>query len=165
MCDPVTLGAVISVGSSVMKYQSDKEMGKAQRSAADRAAATSYAQANRRANEEAVAAGDAQADVMKDSAKRQGSVIVQAAEGGIEGLSVDALMREVRMDEGSVIARNEQTFQNTIGGLNDQMAGARGLQEQRYMNSSTGNLAELGLSIAGAGLDYKTAMDKKATGS
>ena len=97
--------------------------------------------------------------------KRQGSVIVQAAEGGIEGLSVDALMREVRMDEGSVIARNEQTFQNTIGGLNDQMAGARGLQEQRYMNSSTGNLAELGLSIAGAGLDYKTAMDKKATGS
>ena len=162
MCDPVTM-AVMTVGSSVMKYQADEQMGKAQRAAADRAAATSYAQANRQANEEAIAAGDAQADVMKDSARRQGSVLVQAAEGGIEGLSVDALMREVKMDEGGVIARNEQTLSNKIGGLNDQMAGARGLQEQRYMTSSTGDLGELGMTIAGAGMDYNTAIAKEPT--
>ena len=154
MCDPVTM-AVMTVGSAAMKYQSDKEMGKAQRSAADRAMVMTSAQLNRRATEEAIAAGDANADVLKDSLKRQGEVNVQAAEGGIEGLSVDALMREVKMDEGGVIARNEQSFQNTIMGLNDQMAGARGLQEQRYMNSSTGDLAELGMEIVGAGATYK----------
>jgi len=153
MCEPVTMLA-LTVGSGLMKYQADKEMGKAQRAAADRAMVMTSAQMNRRAMEEAIASGDANADVLKDSLKRQGEVNVQAAEGGVEGLSVQALMREVKMDEGGVIARNEQTFQNTIGGLNDQMAGARGLQEQRYMNSSTGDLAELGMTIVGAGAQY-----------
>jgi nitrogen-specific signal transduction histidine kinase len=153
MCDPVTM-AVLTVGSAAMKYQSDEQMGKAQRAAADNAMANSSRQLNRRATEEAIAAGDANADVLKDSLKRQGEVRVQAAEGGIEGLSVQALMNEVKMDEGGVVSRNEQSFQNTIGGLNDQMAGARGLQEQRYMNSSTGDLAELGMEIVGAGATY-----------
>ena len=147
MCSPTVAIAAIS---SVVSYVGQQQQAKAQRSAADYAYQNTRAQLLRRANEEAVATGEASADTVKEAMKRRAEVNVQAGESGLAGVSIGALLNEVSMEEGTILSRNENTFENRLAALNDQEMGARALRQQRYLDAPNPSIAKVGLDIGSA---------------
>ena len=147
MCDPVT---AIAAASSIMNYQAQQQMANAQRQAADYAYQNTRNQLIRRAEEEAVASGEASADTVKEAMKKRAEVNVQAGESGLAGISIAALLNEVSFEEGTILSRNQNTLENRLQALNDQELGARAARQQRYLNAPNPSIASVGLDIAGA---------------
>ncbi len=147
MCDPVT---AIAAASSIMNYQAQQQMAEQQRNAADWAYYNTRNQLVRRAEEEAVASGEASADTVKEAMKKRAELNVMAGESGLAGISVAALLNEVSMEEGTILARNQNTLENRLQSLNDQELGARATRQQRYLNAPNPSIASVGLDIGSA---------------
>tara|TARA_S200002703_G_scaffold148789_1_gene145800 strand:+ start:1717 stop:2229 length:513 start_codon:yes stop_codon:yes gene_type:complete len=147
MCDPVTAIAAIT---SVIEYQSQVSMANAQKSAADNAYALTNAQLHRRAQEEAIASGEASADTVKEAMIKRAEVNVSAGESGLAGISVAALLNEVSFEEGTILSRNERTLENRMLALQDEDLAAQGIRTQRYLNAPNPNIASVGLDIGSA---------------
>lgn len=111
MCSPALALGIASFGlgaaQSIMRFRQDKKDAEKQQQyyeenkvASRHAAISRYASIQNRIMQEREAASAQKVDVSIDAAKARSKAIVGAAEGGVEGNSVDALVRDYYTQEG-----------------------------------------------------------------
>lgn len=114
MCDFVTiLGVGLGIAQSVVQYSAAQDQYEAQMEVqrqnainASKAAENQYANINVRAQQEDMAANQQKQESKIEAAKAASTVQVAAGEGGVSGLSVDAVLRDIYAQQG----RNEATL-------------------------------------------------------
>jgi hypothetical protein len=149
------LQAALSVGTTLMGYQADRQMAKAENAA--------IAQANESAREQMVSNNDqlakqadqakAQAttkivDIEREAKRRAATASVAAGEAGVTGLSVDALLADLYGQAGGMrdgVNQNLEAQSNEI---------ARGYEEnaRSYKNTVQSRAKSPKPSLLGAGL-------------
>lgn len=111
MCDIITIASIgLGIAQSAMQYsaaqdQYDQQMEVQRQNAinASRAAENQYSNINVRAQQEDMARNQQQQQTNIEAAKSASTVEVAASEGGVSGLSVDAVLRDIYAQQG----RNE----------------------------------------------------------
>jgi hypothetical protein len=114
MCDFITLLSTgLGIAQSVVQYngaqdQYDAQMDVQRQNAinASKATENQYANINVRAQQEEMATAQQRQESKIEAAKAASTVEVAAAEGGVSGLSVDAVLRDIYAQHG----RNEATL-------------------------------------------------------
>ncbi|WP_440982396.1 virion core protein, T7 gp14 family [Shinella sumterensis] len=114
MCDFITiLGAGLGIAQSAVQYSAAQDQYEAQMEVqrqnalnASKAAENQYANINVRAQQEEMAAAQQRQESKIEAAKAASTVEVAASEGGVSGLSVDAVLRDIYAQHG----RNEASL-------------------------------------------------------
>lgn len=127
MCDIITFATIgLGIAQSAMQYSAAQDQYDAQMEVqkhnainASRAAENQYANINIRAQQEDAARNQQQMETNIEAAKAASTVEVAASEGGVAGLSVDAVLRDIYAQQG----RNEATLDVNQRMSRDYLAG------------------------------------------
>lgn len=166
MCGPIAAGILtfaVSAAQSVAQYSAQKEDAKNQREAARVAYEDDQRQTSLREMQEQDAASQKVASDKLQGAEIAAEASVQAAEGGVAGISVDNLMADISRRG----ARNRETISEntrmTIAQLQQQKKGSKSNAQSRI--NAAPNPSALGLvaGLAGAGLSGYNAYSKYMT--
>lgn len=144
MCDMMSLlGAGLGMMQSMAQFSADnaryeQQMKQYEQNAinASKAAQDQYSNINIRAQQEDAAANQAKQEASIEAAQISASTEVAASEGGVSGLSVDHILRDIYAQEG----RNEVTLDSNQRMSRDYLAGEKKAAEaggQSQINSVT----------------------------
>lgn len=124
MCSPEQ-GAMagLQLGSSFMAQQGAADLQEIQNRAATRGAlqalGTDREIVKRGLEEAREAKGQTDFDRKRQAMELQASANVSAAEGGVEGVSVERVMNNIRRQEGEVAVRTNKTYQSRLAAVGD----------------------------------------------
>ncbi|MBB2681892.1 UNVERIFIED_ORG: vacuolar-type H+-ATPase subunit H [Rhizobium esperanzae] len=169
MCDPVSMiGLAIGAAQQVVSFQAQSQAANEQNrlyadnaKRANQTARDQMFQTQQRMLQEQEKAGAEKADNLRDAREAKATATVAAGEGGVSGLSVDALLAEF---DGRAATANDRIDQNTdwtLAQLNNEMKGIRSNAEDRInsvQRAAKPSFFDAGLRIVGEGLDQ---YDKK----
>lgn len=170
MCDPVSVGIALSIGSGLMTYKGQNDMAQAQM---DSAAQTEMFQREQIAEQQKQINQQStleQSERLKQGLIERAQISTIAGESGALGFSSDRLIGDSYMQQGTDIASMETNRMNNI--KQTQMAGKQASLQtsnaNRSANASKGNLLATGLQIGGDIYKLKsttTAKSKQKTGT
>jgi hypothetical protein len=167
MCDPATIGLIISGAKTALELQSAKNEADAEERRANEQnriakedAINKMAQEDLRIRQEKLASLDKQAVVEKDRRKAEATAVVEAGEGGVSGVSVTRLFTDFLRQEGeykSSVLNNlnmeiQQSIQNKKSISTGQSANSTFVQKFNPIPA----FASAGLRFAGDYNDYRT---------
>lgn len=180
MCDPVSIGmAAVGVIGAVHQNNMAQDAADAQNAmyAANRdnsfdAMRTDYESTQMRQSQEQDAASQKKAERERQERKELSSASVAAAEGGVSGFSVDAIMADISAMSDRDISSIDRNKDWNIAQLGNEMAGIRNTTQSRINSVGRGTAPSglsMGLNIASAGLNsassYQARTGKNLFGS
>lgn len=117
-----------------------------------------------RVNEETAASLGLKQNIGEQAADLSSTARTSAAESGIAGGSVDALVRSILMQAGTASTDVDQNLANTLRQSERQRRGAEAEAESRIAGTPGANPLATGLGIAGAGLGLATQLNRYKLG-
>lgn len=164
MCAPIAIGILsfaLSAAGSIAQYAGQMAVAKRTEENAAKAYENDSRQLTIRQIQEQDAAGQKLQQMNLDEAERKGEVEVQAAEGGVAGLSLDGILRDV----GARAARNRETertnLRNVVTQLQYEKKGSQAQNQGRINNAPRPSPFSLVAGIGSAALDTYGSFKKK----
>lgn len=164
MCAPIALGLLsfaFSAIGSIAQYQGQMAVAKATEENAAKAYENDSRQLTKRQIQEQDAAGQKLQAMNLDEAERKAEVEVQGAEGGVAGLSLDGILRDV----GARAARNREVERRnltyTVDQLQFEKKGSQAQNQGRINNAPRPSPLALVAGIGSAAIDTFSSYKKK----
>ncbi|MDX0194060.1 hypothetical protein GOC06_11305 [Sinorhizobium meliloti] len=162
----------MSAASAVVGYQAEQSAYEAQRQnydnnriASNKAAANQYAALQHRQLQEAKAASLEQQNFNREALQQRSTAKVAAAEGGVTGLSVDALINDFYGQEGRAERTLSNNYQMQADYLRGEMEGVQSQTEGRINSVDQGqkpSFAGAAIRILGGGIDALSGYQRAA---
>lgn len=158
MCAPAVLAAtaLIQVGSAVAGHVAQKNASEENERSARRARIVETLAIGRRQVQEGVAASRQLGDVDLMEGQMEGSVQASAAEAGVSGGSVDALLGDIQGSGGRARQDIRDSYVATIDQLQLEKAGAKAREQSRINAVPEPSVLATGLRIGGVVTNYLT---------
>lgn len=173
MCGPLAMavgGLAISAAQTVVGFVGQMQAAREQErfynenaARADADMKRGYIAAQRRMIQEEAAAHNERAEVAREGRAARARAITAAGEGGVSGLSVDALLADFYGREAEFMDRSRQQTEWTQQQLIESMHGIRSTAEDRINSVPKPvrpSFIDAGLRIAGAGMNAYTSYKK-----
>lgn len=149
MCaDPVTIGITLAVGSKVVKAIGQKKRSDANKRAAERAALADRRALIARQAEETIALLRGKGETERELEQIKSTILTQAAEANVSGLSVELLEKDIEREEGEIASAVAENIEMLRRQTSRQLRGVEAELESRIAAVPGPNLLALGLDIA-----------------
>jgi hypothetical protein len=113
-----------------------------------------------RVNQETEASLDLAHNIYQQGDALSSTAATSAAESGVAGNSVDALLRSVLMEEGTAVTDVNKNLANTLAQSERQRRGATAEAQSRIAGVPGANPLATGLGVAGAGITLATQLKR-----
>lgn len=164
MCEPATIiagaGLALGAGSAIAQHKAQANAAKANKQAAMEAMTENWRALSLQEVQAEESTSQSILQVERDSRVAAGLARVSAAEAGVEGASVEALLADFGRSEGEfkVIAR--KNLEAEIDQLQEQKRGATATAQSRIAAVPNPNPFALGLQIGATALDFASSRIK-----
>jgi hypothetical protein len=147
-------------GSKIAGASAQNAASKANKASALSSLRLANADISARVNEETAASLGLKQNVTRQADALSSTAATSAAEAGVAGGSVDALMRSILFQEGEASSAIDQNLALTIAQSERQRRGAAAEAQSRIAGVPGANPVATGLGIAGAGLGLATQLKR-----
>jgi hypothetical protein len=157
MCEPTAIaigGLAMNAGSSLLGASAQNKQARANKANALEALRLGNTDVNARLREETAAASQVKQDVLAAGAAGISTAQTSAAESGVAGQSVDALVSEVLRQQGVASDTIAQNLDMIGDQAERQKKGLVAEANSRIAGSPGANPMATGLGVAGAGLSF-----------
>lgn len=160
MCDPVTAivvaGGAVEIGGAIAGHVAQNKAANQNRKMADEAAANDLGALSDRGNQERAASVSNILGIEREVNQQKAAAAVAAGEAGVSGASVTALLSLVETRGGEAVSDINQNYLNTKGQLAREAQAVGATRKSRIAAVPKASPLELGLKIAGSGLNVAT---------
>lgn len=163
MCDPTAIAVtslVLSAGSKVAQNRAESERSEAVAKSARRNRLLETREIGFRQTEERTAASRILRDIRIQSEETQGTIRASAAEAGVEGGAVQALLGELAASRGRAEQDVKDSTVATIEQLQRQKEAAIAREESAVAGAPAPSMINTGLSIGGDLTNFLTDLDR-----
>lgn len=164
MCiPPVAIAAaafVIDTGSKVLEHQAQKRAAEANAEEARKARANEVRDLTLRQLEEGTAASRVRRNVQRDASEAQGLAITAAAEAGVSGGSLQAILGDIEGEQGRAFQDIQDQYTATFDQLERAKAGAAATEASRIAAVPQPSTLATGIRIGGSITNYLSASNQ-----
>lgn len=164
MCDATTIAAgslAINVIGGVAEHQAQANQARQNEANALAGYRATYSDLETRKLEESQSATQEKQLIAKQSGVARGTAAASAASGGVGGLSVDLLLREIEAEAGLATDVVSQNLESTTGQLTREQEAARLRARSQVNQVPYPGVLPLTIKTASAGLEFASFLDKR----